>query len=134
MFIFVYGGVIMGTHLIPRDVEGEGRILIIFTMQGLIGTLIGFGVGVIFYNIFAAIGAGVVGWVVLGIFALLGFAIGQVSVPDTNAMPLFKKVGGEAIWKVIMRYIKFKQTKKIYVSDVLEKSLNEVVAVDTKEN
>lgn len=110
----------MGTHLIPRDVEGEGRILIIFTAQGLIGTLIGGGIGVILYNVLDTIGAGILGWVAVGIFGLLGFIIGQVKVPDTNAMPLFKKVGGESIWKVIMRYVKFKKTRRIYVNNVLE--------------
>lgn len=110
----------MGTHLIPRDVEGEGRILIIFTVQGLIGTLIGMCIGFIFYNIFAAAGAAIVGWIIIGILGFLGFVIGQVRIPDTNAMPLFKKVGGEYIWKIIIRYIKFNKTKKIYVSKVKE--------------
>lgn len=110
----------MGTHLIPRDVEGEGRILIIFTPQGLIGALIGALIGVVLYNIFAVVGASIVGWVAIGVFGLLGFIIGQVNVPDTNATPLFKKVGGEAIWKVIVRYVKFKKTRKIYVNKVVE--------------
>lgn len=110
----------MGTHLIPRDVEGEGRILIIFTAQGLIGTLIGGGIGVILYNVLDAVGAGILGWVAVAVFGLLGFVIGQVQVPDTNAMPLFKKVGGESIWKVIIRYVKFKKSRKIYVNNVLE--------------
>lgn len=119
----------MGTHLIPRDVEGEGRILIIFTMQGLIGTLIGGAIGFVFYNICAAVGASIIGWILIAICGLLGFTIGQGTVPDTNAMPLFKKVGGESIWKVILRYMKFKKTKKIYISQVLEKK----EIVDTKE-
>lgn len=110
----------MGTHLIPRDVEGEGRILIIFTPQGLIGTLVGGLIGIVFYNIFAALGASIVGWVAVGVFGLLGFIVGQGTVPDTNAMPLFKKVGGEAVWKVIVKYIKFKKTRKIYVNKVIE--------------
>lgn len=110
----------MGTHLIPRDVEGEGRILIIFTLQGLIGTLIGIGIGFIFYNILASAGAAVVGWIVIGLLGTIGFTIGQVKVPDTNAMPLFKKVGGESIWKVIVRFVKFRQSKKIYVNQILE--------------
>lgn len=120
----------MGTHLIPRDVEGEGRILIIFTMQGLIGTLIGGGIGIIFYNIFAIAGAAIVGWIFVALFALIGFVIGQVDIPDTNAMPLFKKVGGQPIWKIIARYFKFRKTQKIYVSKVLETS--EVVNTEEK--
>ncbi|MBO5178761.1 MAG: hypothetical protein J6B87_00215 [Clostridia bacterium] len=119
----------MGTHLIPRDVEGEGRILIIFTVQGLIGTLIGAGIGFVFYNICAMAGATIVGWILIGLFGLLGFIIGQAKVPDTNAMPLFKKVGGESIWKVIVRFVKFKQSKKIYINQILEQKEVE----DTKE-
>ena len=119
----------MGTHLIPRDVEGEGRILIIFTVQGLIGTLIGGGIGFLLYNICAMAGAAIVGWILIGVCGLLGFTIGQGKVPDTNAMPLFKKVGGESIWKVIVRFIKFRQSKKIYVCQILEQK----EVVDTKE-
>ncbi|MBR4111094.1 MAG: hypothetical protein IKK43_05355 [Clostridia bacterium] len=119
----------MGTHLIPRDVEGEGRILIIFTVQGLIGTLIGAGIGFLLYNICAMAGAAILGWIFIGVFGLLGFTIGQAKVPDTNAMPLFKKVGGESIWKIIVRFVKFRQTKKIYVNKILE--TNEVI--DTNE-
>lgn len=120
----------MGTHLIPRDVEGEGRILIIFTLQGLIGTLVGMGIGFIFYNVLAAAGAAIVGWIIIALLGVIGFTIGQVNVPDTNAMPLFKKVGGEPIWKIIVRYVSFKKSKKIYVSKVLEEK--QVVVTEEK--
>lgn len=121
----------MGTHLIPREVEGEGRILIIFSIQGLIGTLIGLGIGFILYNICAAVGATIVGWVMLGLFGLIGFIIGQVNIPDTNAMPLFKKTGGEPIWKIIARYFKFKKNIKIYTNNVVEKAVE--VTQDTQD-
>ena len=36
----------MGTHLIPRsDVKGQDRFFIIFSVPGLIGTIIGIGIG-----------------------------------------------------------------------------------------
>ena len=84
------GGVMMGTHLIPREVEGEGRILIIFTMRGFIGTLIGVAVGALFHTIFSAMKAELVGWIFLGTCALIGFIIGQVKIPKSNTFDLFK--------------------------------------------
>ena len=107
----------MGTHLIPREVNGEGRILIIFTLPGFIGTLIGIGVGALFYSLASALGATLVGWVLLAVFALVGFVIGQVKIPDSNSFPLFKKVGGEYVRDIIMKYFKFRKNKKIYLYD-----------------
>lgn len=104
----------MGTHLIPREVEGEGRILIIFTMKGFVGTLIGIGVGSIFYTFFSAVGASVVGWILLGLFTLIGFIIGQVKVPKSNSFDLLKKTGGDYVSELILKYINFRKNRKIY--------------------
>jgi len=44
----------MGTHLIPRaDVKGQDRFFIIFSVPGLIGTVLGIAIGYIFYAILA---------------------------------------------------------------------------------
>ena len=107
----------MGTHLIPREIDGDGRILIIFTLPGFVGTLIGIAVGAVFYNIAVAFGATLVGWILFGLFALIGFVIGQVKIPDSNAFPLFKKVGGQYIRDVIVKYFAFKKKQKIYMYD-----------------
>lgn len=107
----------MGTHIIPREVEGEGRILIIFSMKGFIGTLIGIGVGAIFFKIFELVGASIVGWVLLFICALIGFIIGQVKIPKSNAFDLFKKTGGDFVYEVILKRIEFEKNKKIYTYD-----------------
>lgn len=107
----------MGTHIIPREVEGEGRILIIFSMKGFIGTLIGIFIGAIFYNIFNFIGATTVGWVILAICAVIGFVIGQVKIPKSNAFDLFKKTGGDYIYEVILKYINYRKNRKIYLYD-----------------
>lgn len=104
----------MGTHLIPREVEGEGRILIIFTMKGFIGTLIGIGVGSIFYTIFSAAGATIVGWIFLGLCALIGFIIGQVKVPKSTSFDLLKKTGGDYVSELIVKYFNFRKNRKIY--------------------
>ena len=107
----------MGTHLIPREVEGEGRILIIFTMKGFVGTLIGIGIGAIFHSVFTAMNAELVGWIALGICALIGFVIGQVKLPTSNSFELLKKAGGDYVYEIIAKYIKFKRNRKIYTYD-----------------
>ena len=107
----------MGTHLIPREIDGDARILLIFTPKGFIGTLIGLFVGVVFFSIASIFKATIVGWVLLAICAGIGFAIGQVKIPESNAFSLFKKTGGEYIRDVIMKYIRFQKTKKIYLYD-----------------
>ncbi|MBQ9314416.1 MAG: hypothetical protein IJ220_05405 [Clostridia bacterium] len=107
----------MGTHLIPREVEGEGRILIIFTMRGFIGTLIGIVIGAIFHSIFSAINAPLIGWIFLAVCALIGFVIGQVKLPASNSLDLLKKAGGDYIYEIIIKYFKFNKTKKIYTYD-----------------
>lgn len=107
----------MGTHLIPREVGGENRILYIFTPRGLLGTLIGLGIGVFFQQFFNAIGAAIVGWLIMAVFALIGWGIAQGKIPDTNAFDLFKKTGGEDILTVINRYLAFKKKMKIYVNE-----------------
>ena len=106
----------MGTHLIPRDVEGESRILIIFSTKGFIGTLIGIGIGAIFYFLVGTF-APIVGWILLGICALAGFVIGQVKIPNSNSFDLFKKTGGYYIYEVIAKYFVFRQKRKIYTYD-----------------
>lgn len=107
----------MGTHLIPREIDGDGRILIVFTQEGFIGTLIGIAVGSILYSFSSAFGATLVGWVLLALSALIGFVIGQLKVPESNAFSLFKKTGGEYIRDVIANYLAFRRNRKIYMYD-----------------
>lgn len=108
----------MGTHLIPREVSGEGRILYVFSAKGFIFALVGLGIGTIFHSMFSAMGANLVGWIILAIFTLIGWGIGQGKVPDSNANSFFRKVGGENIDAIIVRWFKFNKAKKIYVSKI----------------
>lgn len=108
----------MGTHIIPREVEGEGRILIIFSMKGFIGTLIGIGIGAIFYTVLSRLGAELVGWVLLALCALIGFIIGQFKIPKSNAFTLFKQTGGDYVYEVILKYLNYLKNKKIYLYDL----------------
>lgn len=107
----------MGTHLIPREIDGDARILLIFTPKGFIGTLIGIGIGALFYVFCTAFKANIVGWVLLFLCAAIGFIIGQVKIPESNAFQLFKKVGGLNVSEVITLYFSFKKRRKLYVYD-----------------
>lgn len=108
----------MGTHLIPRsDVKGQDRFFIIFTVPGLIGTLIGVVIALPFNFILGAMGMEFAGYATIALIGAVGFVIGQVKVPDTNANALFRKVGGEYIRDIIQRYLKFNKTRKKFVNE-----------------
>ena len=104
----------MGTYPIPRNYRGESRILYIFTMKSLITTAIGAMVGSIFFLLFKAFGMTLVG-IITAFFALIGFAVGAIKIPTIVAFPITKKIGGEPIGEIILRYIKFKKNRKMYV-------------------
>lgn len=106
----------MNTYFIPRNTKGEGKIFYIFSIKALIYTVIGIVIGAIFYFILNMFGIGIVGLVVMGIFALLGFIIGTFKIPDTTGLEITRKAGGQSIDEIIVRYFKFKMNKKkIYI-------------------
>ena len=107
----------MGTHLIPREVDGEARILLIFTPKGFFGILIALIPGVMLHQLFTNMGAKTVGWVALAICALIGFVIGQMKMPESRAFDLTRKTGGEYVKDVILNYLRFSKTKKYYIHD-----------------
>ena len=104
----------MGTYYIPRDYRGESRILYIFTVKSLITTAIGGGVGALFLFIFKALGLSLVGTIIMIVLALIGYAIGAFKIPTIVGIPITKKIGGEPIGEIIVRYIKFKKNRKMY--------------------
>lgn len=105
----------MGPYNLPRNVKGEGRILFVFSTKALIYTTIGATLGILLNLLFSAVGLGFVGIICIVLFALIGFAIGTLKVPDTTAFEITKKTGGENIDDVLKRLIKFKMKKnKIY--------------------
>lgn len=106
----------MGTYELPRNVKGEGRILFIFTSKSLIYTVVAAGIGVLFYFIFSMLNLTMVGIIIVTVFALIGFAIGSLKMPELGKFEFTKKTGGENIDDIILRAIKFKtKGKKIYV-------------------
>lgn len=106
----------MGTYNLPRNVKGEGRILFIFTGKSMIYTVVAGGIGLLFYLIFSLMNLKMVGIAITVIFALIGFVIGTVKVPNIEKFEFSRKTGGENIDDIIKRAIKFKtKGKKIYV-------------------
>lgn len=105
----------MGTYQIPRNYRGESRILYIFTVKSLITTAVGAMLGSIFFLIFQAMKMTLVGVVIMAIFGLLGFVVGAVKIPTIVAFPVTKKIGGEPIGEIIIRYFKYKKSRKMYV-------------------
>ena len=74
----------MGTYYIPRNYKGETRILYIFTVKSLITTTIGAGIGALIFAILNNLNMKMPGVIALGIFALIGWAVGALKIP-----PLF---------------------------------------------
>lgn len=106
----------MGTYNLPRNVKGEGRILFIFSTKALIYSVIGIGIGFLFYFILSIIKLGTIGLIIMLLFGVIGFLIGTFKVPETNAFEITRKTGGENIDDVIKRAFKFKSNKKrVYV-------------------
>ena len=111
----------MGTYYIPRNYRGESRILYIFTVKSLITTAVGAMVGSLFWVIFKAMNMNAIGLIILAVFALIGFAVGALKIPTIVAFPITKKIGGEPIGEIILRYIKFKKNRKMYIYTKEEK-------------
>lgn len=111
----------MGTYYIPRNYRGESRILYIFTIKSLITTAVGAGLGAIFFAIFSMMNLKMVGIILMAFFAFIGYAIGALKIPTIVAFPITKKIGGEPIGEIILRYMKFKKNRKMYVYTKEEK-------------
>ena len=110
----------MNTYLIPREMEDENRFLIFSKVSGIF-TLIGVGIGSVFYIPFyilyqaTAIKAfNYIGIAILVIFALIAWALGTFKIPEMNAFPILKKTGGESVYDIGKRVKNFKQNRKIY--------------------
>lgn len=111
----------MGTYNIPRNLRGETRILIIFSVKSLITTAIGALIGAIFLLIFSLLGLKIVGIIIMAMLALIGYAMGTFKIPTIAGLPFTKKIGGESLDEIIKRYIKFRMNRKIYTYTKEEK-------------
>lgn len=120
----------MGTYYIPRNYKGETRLLYVFSIKSLITTAIGAVIGFLFYLIFTMIGMKLVGIIILAIFAVIGYCIGALKIPTIVGLPVTKKIGGESISDIIIRYFKFKKSRKIYT---YVRTIDTNVEINTKE-
>ena len=50
-----------------------------------------------------------VGMIIMAVFAVIGYVIGAVKIPTIVGIPITKKIGGEPLSEIIIRYIKFNQ-------------------------
>ena len=96
----------MSTHYIPKNLKGETRILIIFSTKSLITTAIFAAIGGLLFLIFKALSLTILGVVLLIVFALLGYAVGTIAFT--------KNVEGDSVDEIILRYAKFKASRKVY--------------------
>lgn len=104
----------MSTHYIPKNLKGETRILLIFTVKSLITTALFALVGGIIFLILKSIKMTALGVIILAIFALMGYAIGTIKMPRITALKFTKNIEGDSIDEIVVRYIKFKMTRKVY--------------------
>lgn len=109
------------TYGVPRSAKGESRFLYIFTIKSTLTTIGGGAIGLIFYLIFALLNLKTVGFVFVGIFAFLGYAVGTFSIPDSPIVGNLRKAGGEKISEILLRTLTFGKRKKIYVYREVEK-------------
>ena len=121
----------MGTYYIPRNYKGETRLLYIFSIKSLITTAIGAVIGFVFYFILSMISLKTVGLIVLAAFAVIGYCVGALKIPTITGLPVTKKIGGESISDIIIRYIKFRKNRKIYT--YVNTINTDIVETDTKE-
>lgn len=88
----------------------------IFSTKSLIASVVGAAIGLILYYILKMFGLGKFGLILIVIFALIGFAITTLKVPESSNFNITRKTGGDKIDDVILRAIRFKHKgKRIYV-------------------
>ena len=105
-----------GPYNIPRNYKGESKILFIFSTKSFLFTIGGAVIGMMMYFILNLIKLKTIGLFFIVLFGLIGFAIGTFKIPDNANLSFSRKVGGEAIDTIFLRWIRFKQKKnKIYV-------------------
>lgn len=110
----------MNTYLIPREMHDENRFLI-FSKVSAIFVLIGIGIGSVlyipFYLFYSALGIAWINYIgitLLIVITLIFWALGTFKIPETNAFAILKKTGGESVYDIFKRVMKFRKTRKIY--------------------
>lgn len=82
----------------------------IFTTKSLIYTCAAGAFGLIFYFLFGVIlNLKILGIIATLLCAALGYAIATFKIPDTNALEITRRAGGENIDTVFLRWMKFRK-------------------------
>ena len=103
------------TYSVPRNVKGETRLLYIFSIKSLLFT-IAFGlVGVLFFFLFKMINLTFVGIGFVIFFAVIGFIVGTLKIPDSPIVGKLRKAVRESISDILFRWLTFKKRKRIYI-------------------
>lgn len=127
------------SYFVPRSVKGETRILYIFTIKSFAFTVVFGLLGLLAWKIISSI-TGLTGLVktliCIGIFAIVGYVIGALKIPDSPFVGPLRKAGGENVSDILLRMITFRRRKKIYRynfdrkieenNDTIDNSLNSV--------
>lgn len=89
----------------------------IFSTKSLIASCIGAAMGFgVYYFLKVIFGLGKIGLIITLIFAVIGYGITTLKVPESNNFEITRKTGGDRMDDVILRALKFKQKgKRIYV-------------------
>ena len=110
----------MNTYLIPREMHDENRFFF-FTKVSAIFTLVGVGIGSVlyipFHILYKAVGIPTINYVGIGtlvVVTVLFWALGTFKIPETNAFAFLKKTGGESVYDIFKRVMKFRKSRKIY--------------------
>ena len=104
-----------GPYYIPRDLKGEGKILFVFSTKALIYTAVGVLIGILISLLIGMFTKSIVKYIGVAVFGIIGFAIGTFKMPTAGGWEFIRKTGGEKIDEIIIRAIKFRKNKKIYV-------------------
>lgn len=132
----------MGMYEIPRNTKGEGRILYIFSTKALIYTVGGILLGIVFRWLLNLIGsvatfaAGVlngIGIALIILFALIGFALGTVKIPQMDKFEITRKAAGINLDTVVKEYIKFHFKKDKYYTYNRKDLVREEIEREEKE-
>lgn len=87
--------------------------------------LFGIALGTVAFILFSSLGLKILGIVVLVIISLISFAIGALKIPDVAMLTVTRKIGGEHLDEIILRYFKFKKKRKLY-SIAVEKGKGDI--------
>ena len=115
----------MGSYAIPNNkLKGEGRFLVIFTTKSLIFTAVGALIGTPIYLI---LGYKTIGLILIAILAIIGYLVATIKFPQTTGK-IGRYLAGDTLDEVIMKYAKFKKSRKIYSYAIPRKEPNYTTA------